>query len=347
MRAHVHFSHGTRNFTQRRTGPHGAPSCAGGGLEDGGQDGHDGRAGVMTYVAEEIASQPSCWAAAASLAKAITYGALPLRGERLAVVGCGTSYNMAMAYACLREGAGQGLTDAMPASELRPRREYDRFLFLSRSGTTTEVLEALRQVPAWVSKSAITADGNSPLAQEVKMTVVLDFASERSIVQTRFATSLLVLLRAYMGEDVAPLVEDGRRAVDAPLPAGALAAKRFTFLGRDWAIGLAQEAALKLREAAQIATEAYPALELRHGPISILDSESVVWCLSAPPPGLAADVAATQAIFVVPQVDPLAELIRAQRTAVELASARHLDPDHPRHLAFSVVLSSGSSGSAP
>jgi len=300
----------------------------------------------MTYVAEEIASQPQCWAAAASLAKSITYSALPLPGERVAVVGCGTSYNMALAYARLREGAGQGTTDAMPASELYPRREYDRFLFLSRSGTTTEVLEALHQVPVWVPKCAITADGNSPLAKEVALPVVLDFASEQSIVQTRFATSLLVLLRAYMGEEVGPLIEDAKRAVDAPLPAGALSANRFTFLGQDWAIGLAQEAALKLREAAQVSTEAYPALELRHGPISILDAESVVWSLSAPPPGLAGDVAATRAMFVVPQFDPLAELTRAQRLAVELACARHLDPDHPRHLSFSVMLGSAS-GSVP
>ena len=297
----------------------------------------------MTYVAEEIASQPRCWAAAASLARTVNNSVLPLPGESVAVVGCGTSYNMAMSYAALREGAGQGVTDAMPASEMRRRHEYDRILFLSRSGTTTEVLEALQQVPAGRAKSAITADGNSPLAQAVPATVVLDFASEQSIVQTRFATSLLVLLRAHLGEDVAPLIEQGKRAVDAPLPVGALAAKRFTFLGRDWAIGLAQEAALKLREAAQAATEAYAALEVRHGPISILDAESVVWCLSAPPAGLAADIAPTGAMFVVPEVDALAELIRAQRLAVELAVARHLDPDHPRHLAFSVVLGSGRS----
>jgi len=296
----------------------------------------------MTYVAEEIASQPRCWAAAASLART-SQSELPRPGERLAVVGCGTSYNMALAYAYLREGAGQGFTDAMPASEMRHRREYDRFLFLSRSGTTTEVLQALEHVPDGTPTSAITADRSSPLATGVKASVVLDFASEQSIVQTRFATSLLVLLRAHLGEDVAPLIEDAQQAVHAPLPSGVTAAKRFTFLGRDWAVGLAQEAALKLRESAQAATEAYPALEFRHGPISIVDAESVVWSLSSPPGGLAADVAPTGAIFVVPELDPLAELIKAQRLAVELASARHLDPDHPRNLAFSVVLASGRS----
>jgi fructoselysine-6-P-deglycase FrlB-like protein len=248
---------------------------------------------------------------------------------------------MALAYAHLREGSGGGFTDAMPASELRERRRYDRYLFFSRSGTTTEVLDALEHVPNGTPTSAITAAAHSPLAATAQATVVLDFASERSIVQTRFATSLLVLLRAHLGEDVKPVVEDAYHAVDAPLPDGAVTAKRFTFLGRDWSIGLAYEAALKLRESAQAATEAYPAMEFRHGPISVIDAGSVVWSLGPAPPSLAADVASTGAKFVAAALDPLAELVRAQRVAVGLATARHLDPDHPRHLSFSVVLASG------
>lgn len=292
----------------------------------------------MTYVTEEISTQPECWAAAAALAPGCRE-ALPARGERVAVIGCGTSYNMAEAYARLREGGGHGLTDAMPASELRSRREYDRYLFLSRSGTTTEVVQALEAVPAGVPTTAIVGDAGSPVATKASSSIALDFANERSIVQTRFATSLLVLLRAHLGEDTAHLVADARVAVSAPLPLGVLEAKRFTFLGRDWTVGLAQEAALKLREAAQAATEAYPAMEFRHGPISVIDSESVVWSLGGPQmPDLSAELARTGATVVVPQLDPLAELVMAQRTAVELATARHLDPDHPRNLAFSVIL---------
>ena len=164
----------------------------------------------MTHVEDEIASQPGCWAAAAALAE-VSKASLPLPGERVAVVGCGTSYNMAMAYAELREGSGAGFTDAMPASELKHRRDYDRFLFLSRSGTTTEVLEALEGVPPGTPSTGVTADASSPLATSVQTAVVLDFAREQSIVQTRFATSLLVLLRAHLGENVKPLVDDARR----------------------------------------------------------------------------------------------------------------------------------------
>ncbi len=82
-------------------------------------------------------------------------------------------------------------------------------------------------------------------------------------------------------------------------------------------------------------------MEFRHGPISVVDPESVVWSLGPAPMDLAADLVPTGAIFVVAELDPLAELIKAQRLAVQLATARHLDPDHPRNLAFSVILASG------
>ena len=291
----------------------------------------------MTYVSEEISSQPACWSQAARLAG--TQGkVLPAPGERVAVVGCGTSYNMAEAYARLREDSGLGVTDAMPASEPRPYRQYDCYVFLSRSGTTTEVLEAMQAVPAGSRTVAIVGDGASPVAGAAGSVIVLGFASERSIVQTRFATSLLVLLRAHLGQDVSQTVKDGEAAVQGRLPDGALQANRFTFLGRGWTVGLAQEAALKLREAAQASTESYPAMEFRHGPISVIDGGSVVWSLGPVPEGLEGDLEPTGATFITSGLDPLAELVRAQRVAVELATAKGLDPDHPRNLNFSVVL---------
>jgi fructoselysine-6-P-deglycase FrlB-like protein len=229
----------------------------------------------------------------------------------------------------------------MPASELRKLRSYDRFVFFSRSGTTSEVLEALAGLPKGTPTTAVTADARSPLASAVDSAIVLDFADERSIVQTRFATSLLVLLRVHLGEDAGVLVDAAKRALDAPLPEGATAASRFTFLGRGWTIGLAHEAALKLREAAQMWTESYAAMEVRHGPISILDERSLVWSFSSLPAGLEEDLAATGARLVVSAFDPLADLIRVQRLAVTLATARGLDPDNPRNLSRSVILTKG------
>ncbi len=123
-----------------------------------------------------------------------------------------------------------------------------------------------------------------------------------------------------------------------PLPEGAVEATRFTFLGAGWTVGLANEAALKLREASCSWSESYPAMEYRHGPISVTGPDSLVWFFGEPPAGLLEQVRATGARLSVSDLDPMADLIRAQRLAVELAGRRGMDPDRPRNLTRSIVL---------
>jgi CRISPR-associated protein Cas5a/b/c len=287
----------------------------------------------MSDAAVEIATQPQVWGTALALPPP---DGLPLPGERVAVIGCGTSLHVAIAYARLREAAGQGETDAWPASEFPPARRYDRVLGISRTGTTTEVLRAL---PTGVPTTGFTSDPGSPLAAMASSAVVLDFAQERSVVATRFPTALLVLLRAGLGEDVTHLPPQAAAALSAPLPVAAAGEfRQYTFLGTGWVAGVAMEAALKLREAAGAWAEAYPAMEYRHGPISVADAGSLVWFLGEPPAGLEAEVRATGASVRTSGADPLAELVRVQRLAVELAESRGLDPDRPRHLARSIIL---------
>ncbi|MEU3164126.1 sugar isomerase [Streptosporangium sp. NPDC006930] len=288
----------------------------------------------MAYVLEEIAGQPACWRQALDLGAASPAG-LPETGERVAVIGCGTSLYMAQAYAVLRERSGQGETDAFPASEL-PARRYDRLVAITRSGTTTEVLRAL-DAAGDVPTVAITADPATPVTGLAKTVIALEFADERSVVQTRFATSALALLRAHVGEAPADLAAQAETALTTPLPEGAISRRQFTFLGSGWTNGLAQEAALKLREAALAWAEAYPAMEYRHGPISIADENSLVWFFGGQEK-LLDDVARTGALTTATTLDPLADLIRAQRLAVELARSRGLDPDNPRNLTRSVIL---------
>jgi fructoselysine-6-P-deglycase FrlB-like protein len=287
----------------------------------------------MTFVEDEIASQPDCWLVATEQADARP---LPAAGERVAVVGCGTSWFVAQCYAALRERAGLGETDAFAASEALIERRYDRIVAITRSGTTTEVLDVLRRAPA--PTVAITADGGTPAADAATDTVTLPFADEQSVVQTRFATTTLALLRAHLGEDLSSVIADGRTAVASELPVGVLERSQFTFLGRGWTVGLANEAALKFREASLSWSESYPAMEYRHGPISIADTRSVVWMLGQAPDRLHDEIVETGAIWVDSRLDPMAELIRAQRTAIALADARGLDPDQPRNLTRSVIL---------
>ncbi|MFI9605053.1 SIS domain-containing protein [Streptomyces sp. NPDC052043] len=289
----------------------------------------------MTFVAEEIASQPQCWRQAMTLSPA----GLPEAGERVAVVGCGTSLYVAQAYAALREAAGIGETDAFAASEYPARRRYDRLVAITRSGTTTEVLAAVaRAAEAGIPTTAITGDLDTPVKAAAGTVVDLSFADERSVVQTRFATTALVQLRTHLGLTPADLPAQAERALAADLPHEGLVASQFTFLGSNWTVGLANEAALKLREASGSWTEAYPAMEYRHGPISVTGRGSVVWFLGEPPTGLLEQVNATGAAVSISRLDPLADLVRAQRLAVALAEAKGLDPDQPRNLTRSIIL---------
>jgi fructoselysine-6-P-deglycase FrlB-like protein len=306
----------------------------------------------MTHVKTELASQPDCWREAAKLADS---PGLPAAGERVAVAGCGTSWFMAMAYAALRERDGHGETDAFQASEFPLGRRYDRVIMITRSGTTTEVIELLDALDGVCPTTVITADPAQPAAALATDVIALEFADEQSVVQTRFATTALALLRAHLGEDLQPAASDAEVAVRLPLPVHPSLVEQVTFLGRGWTIGLAQEAALKCREAAMFWAEAYPAMDYRHGPIAVAAPRRVVWAFGDIPIGLADDVEATGAAFVHSRynggyaalgrwrsgrapLDPMADLIVAQRFAVLLATSQGLDPDRPRNLTRSVVL---------
>jgi len=291
----------------------------------------------MTYVEDELNSQPECWTRAAEEAAGHA-GALPAAGERVAIVGCGTSYFMAQSAAVLRETAGQGETDAFAASEFPHGRRYDRVVALTRSGTTTEVLDLLGRLRGTTRTTAVTADPDTPVRAAADDLVVLDFADERSVVQTRFATTALTLLRAHLGLHTDSVVADCRTALAKPLPEGLVGRTQFSFLGRGWTVGLASEAGLKMREASLSWTEAYPAMEYRHGPISVTTRSTATWMLGEAPDGLAQQVRDTGALWVEGTLDPLAELVRVQRLAVAVAAARGLDPDCPRHLTRSVIL---------
>jgi fructoselysine-6-P-deglycase FrlB-like protein len=168
--------------------------------------------------------------------------------------------------------------------------------------------------------------------------VLLPFADEISIVQTRFATAALALMRAALGHDLAPAIADAEVALAAPVPVDPSEFEHFVFLGHGWTVGLAFEAALKFREASGAWAEAYPGMEYRHGPISVAGPNTLVWFLGSAPPDLVAAIRVTGATVEGSDADPMAELVTLQRLAVELASSRGMDPDRPQHLTRSVVL---------
>ena len=289
---------------------------------------------LATHADTEISSQPAIWKQVAEFAPTVAH-LLPKKGERVAVVGCGSSWFMSMAYASLREAGGHGHTDVFAGSEMNYSRKYDRVVSISRSGTTSEIVEVLGKVSA--PSVIITAVPHSPVTEKASASIVMDFADEESVVQTRWATAALGLLRAHLGFDLNSIVDDAQEALTSDL-GDLVNAEEITFLGRGWTIGLAHESALKTREAAQFWAEAYPAFDYRHGPISISQSGRAVWAYGEIPSDLMRDIKKTGALFESSTLDPMAHLIRAQRVAIAIAKKRDMNPDTPRGLTRSIIL---------
>jgi glutamine---fructose-6-phosphate transaminase (isomerizing) len=294
----------------------------------------------MSVTAREIASQPAMWDQAAGVADAARPFFGPA-GERVLFLGCGTSEFVAHSVARLREAAGLGESDADFASEWRPGRRYDRIVSISRSGTTTEIVDAIdraRRSASTARQVAVTAVREQPIEAVVDDTLVLDFADESSVVQTRFPTTVLVLARRVFGEDTSGLAAAARELLAGPADIDVRRFDHFVHLGTDWTLGVAHEAALKIREAAQAWSESYPLLDYRHGPIAVAGERTLVRIFGPAADDLVDDIRGTGATVVHDDLDPLLQLVQAQRVAVALAESRGLDPDTPRHLTRSVIL---------
>jgi fructoselysine-6-P-deglycase FrlB-like protein len=274
------------------------------------------------------------WRRSAELASVVT---LFPADARVAFVGCGTSLYVAQAAAAYRNEQLLGESDAFPASEMPPGRRYDAVVMISRSGTTTEVIDATRALVPSTRTLAITAADDSPLAHLVTERILLSFADEQSIVQTRFATSALSLLLASSGWDVAASAKRAEMFLGEP-PEDVRGADHFVFLGRGVGAALANEAALKFREVLGAFSESYPTMEYRHGPISAASERSLVWILDDAEPSIDDEIVTTGARVVRSGSDPLASLVRVHRTIQQLVERRGVDPDHPRHLVRSIVL---------
>ncbi|MEI6648403.1 MAG: SIS domain-containing protein [Actinomycetes bacterium] len=288
----------------------------------------------QTHAEAEIASQPAIWRQVAQFAPTVL-DLLPAKGEKVAVVGCGSSWFMSQCFGWLRERAGFGETDVYAGSEMNYDRKYDRILAISRSGTTTEIVELLARVNA--PSVIITAVAGSPVTEKATNSIVMDFADEQSVLQTRWATAALGLLRSQLGTDLNALAREAEIAIASDL-GDLVKMEQIAFLGQGWTIGLAHEAALKTRESSQYWAEAYPALDYRHGPISIAQPGRAVWAFGDIDEDLKKDILHTGALLETSSLDPMAHLIRAQRTAIAIAKSRGLNPDYPRNLSRSIVL---------
>ena len=283
---------------------------------------------------EEIFSQPAVWERTLT-DQSLGLERLPRDGEKVLVLGCGTSFFMGDAWAQMRTAAGLGRTRAAIPSELTWIEDDEIVVAVSRSGTTVDVVDALRTLGEHHRVVGVIGTPETPIERLCHERILLDFADERSVVQTRFATTGFLALRHAIRHSPSNLLEDARDALVQPIPLRS--EDHFVFLGAGWSVGVAHEAALKIREASGAWVEAYPLREYQHGPIAAASPRTLIWALSPVTADLRDAIAATGARLVEAQRDPLAELIMAQRVAVEMADRAGRDADQPIHLSRSVV----------
>lgn len=291
-------------------------------------------AGAGSRTLREIESQPEMWARALT-DPALPVEQLPSAGDPTLVIGCGTSYYIGAAWAHLRNEAGQGRTRAAIPSQLAWIDPAETIVLLSRSGTTSDVEQLGRRLRGQHHLVGLVGTPGTPVEEVCDSPILLEFADEESVVQTRFATTCLAFLRRALGTSGEELVADARRALEDELPLGDH--DHVVFLGDRFSEALAHEAALKCLEASGTWAEAYAVREYQHGPIAAAGPRTLVWSLSPVADELRDAVARTGATLHVGTLDPMAELVRAQRTAVLLAQRAGRDPDRPMHLSRSVV----------
>ncbi len=221
------------------------------------------------------------------------------------IVACGTSYHAGMvARYWLEELAGIPCQVEV-ASEFRYRKVVVQpdtlFVTISQSGETADTLAALRNAKelGFLASLAICNVGISSLVRESDMTLLTQAGREIGVASTKaFTTQLvgLLLLTLSLGQVrgtlaagvEATLVEELRRlparlgealAMDSTVEkvAELFAEKNHTlFLGRGAQFPVAMEGALKLKEISYIHAEAYPAGELKHGPLALVDNDMPV-----------------------------------------------------------------------
>jgi glucosamine--fructose-6-phosphate aminotransferase (isomerizing) len=221
------------------------------------------------------------------------------------IVACGTSYHAGMVARYWLEGLAGIPCQVEVASEFRYRKVVVQpdtlFVSISQSGETADTLAALRNGKelGYLASLAICNVGISSLVRESDLTLLTQAGPEIGVASTKaFTTQLvaLMLLTLSLGQvrgtldktQEAELVEELRRlptrlgealAMDSVVEkvSELFAEKHHSlFLGRGAQYPVAMEGALKLKEISYIHAEAYPAGELKHGPLALVDSDMPV-----------------------------------------------------------------------
>ena len=316
------------------------------------------------------------------------------RIRRIVTTACGTSWHAGLVGEYMLEEHARIPVDVEYASEFRYRNpvleEGTLALAISQSGETADTLAALREAKQrGLSTMGIVNTVGSTIARQTDFGIYLHAGPEIGVASTKAFTSQIVALAMftlYLGRRRHLSVVQGREFVSAlrMLPEQveqvlelndeikALAeaygdARNFLYLGRGYQFPVALEGALKLKEVSYIHAEGYPAAEMKHGPIALIDEDMPVVVLAPRDPvyqKVVSNIAEVKArhgrliavvsddapelrdkvdhVIRVPQTIPallpVLTTIPLQLLAYHTAILRGADVDQPRNLAKSVTV---------
>jgi len=315
--------------------------------------------------------------------------------RRINLIACGTSYHAALVGKFLIEEFCRIPVEADIGSEFRYRNpiigENDLLVAISQSGETADTMAALKEAKRKGAMTlAICNVVESSLAREADQVIYTHAGPEIGVASTKtFTTQLVVLfllalrigrqLGALSSEKgkilieelvrVPHLMEEMLKTSDrvAKIARKYLHARDFLYLGRGINYPIALEGALKLKEISYVHAEGYPAGEMKHGPIALIDREMPVVVLAtkndvyekvisnieevkaregrvialASPSDQEIDKKVDDVIFIpetLPSLTPILLTIPLQLLAYYMADFKGTDVDQPRNLAKSVTV---------
>lgn len=338
------------------------------------------------YMAKEMADQAAILAhQAGQHAVTSDLAALIENADQVFLTGCGSALFASRIGASWLGRIRRKRAVAVAASDFPEMIHFlqpdSLVIGLSQSGETADLLDALRQAKqAGARTAAIVNVMHSTAARMVDHVVPLDAGRERSVLATKSFMAMLGRMLNAIDDSVTPNPESGRvlsnasgiiaeletssafaRAIDHVAERLARA-EHILVIGKGHAVGVAQEAALKIKEASYVHAEAFTSGELKHGAIALVEPGTP--CLMfASDDVFVTDIASTgqelrsrgaytvgiglpasyasEDIIDVPDAGlatPLVHAYVAQVLAYRMAMLRGLDPDYPRNLAKSVTV---------
>jgi glutamine---fructose-6-phosphate transaminase (isomerizing) len=363
------------------------------------------RGGYEHYMLKEICEQPEALenAMRGRLAEADAsahFGGLNLdsrqlrRADRLILTGCGTSYHAALVGEYLIEEFARLPVEVEYASEFRyrnpPTERNTIVLAVTQSGETADTLAALRESKRKGHPTlALCNVVGSSIAREADGGIYLRAGPEVGVASTKAFTSqvlTLAMLALYLGRlrhlssiqgarmlaELRAVPEAVRRALECQAAVRRVAeryasATTVLYLGRQYLYPVALEGALKLKEISYVHAEGYPAAEMKHGPIALVDTDTPSVFLAPRGPvfdkvmgnleeikarggpvlaianeGDEEVAARADDVLYVPEMpeylQPLVAVVPLQLLAYHVALLRGCDVDKPRNLAKSVTV---------